>query len=527
MKRIFRSIKDRYPVFVIFLIWGTLTLLNMKVYWMLVDDAGNVIFSRTLFEKISSLNIVGVISQLLEGGGRFRPTYWLYQMCVWIIGRNNYQIWHFVHMLVIGATVIFIYIIIRELTKSKIISLFAGLFYLLTPLNTENILRIGPQEPLLTMLLSILFYLIIRSKNNMLAIVVLVLAIFTKETSVAIFPAIFLYYLYCRRSPLIKNKTQGLYLFISICISAAVLVLVTFLRRGGYSTNYYFDMSMITHNFIVFVKDLDTRTLHLMPLAVLTYVVRLLLKLIKQKKIISSKEDVFQLMSFVWFVSFLIIQLPWEYPLTRYLMPALTFLTIFMFLEISNLLSLLGRSIVYKWYVGKFRFLILISAIYILVIWLIGTLFRETSQANYYKAFVVMSRLPKNTIIFMNMYENDGTIELVYETEVHLAEFWNRGDIKVKYLDLQNLPNAPFVVADSDQFIRRYSYGELTKIFGNPMYEVKNISEGIVITTPPELIKQSIKKIFLYVVKRNRITHDGIYTSYYVYNNWNFFNYEK
>jgi len=491
---------------------------------MLVDDGEGVIFVKTLFEKISHLNISGFVSQLFETNGRFRPVYWLYQTIVWLVGKNNYQIHHLMHMLVIGITVLFIYLLIKQLTKSRLASFFGALMFLLIPLNTENIMRLGPQEPLMTMFFSVFFYLIVKTKKIFLPCLMLLFVIFTKETALAIFPVIFIYFLYRRNKLLIKNKRQSLYLFITILVSTATVLLITLLRRSGYSTNYNFEISMLFDNLSTYFGELKNNTLYIFPIVTIVYIIRICLSIVRKQKVFDSKLSFFEFLFFLGFVSFLIIQLPWGFALTRYLMPTVFFLMVFSFIELWNISILLSKFKFIHKHKRALVLLIAVFGIYTSLIWGLEIVSKENSSVSYYDAFKKMSSYPEGTILLMNMQKVENTVELVYETQIQLVEFWNRSDIKVDYLDLQNLSKGKYIVVDSDRFLRGYPQDELNTFFEDKFATVSNTSRGIIITTPLELIKQIIHKTIDYLVLKRDFTTDGIYTYYYVYNNWYFYN---
>jgi hypothetical protein len=490
---------------------------------MLVDDGEGVVFARTLFEKISSLNFVGFFSQLLETNGRFRPVYWFYQMVVWFVGRNSYQFHHFAHMLVIGTGMLFVYLIVRQLTNSRWLSFFASLFFLLTPLNTENLFRLGPQEPLMLVFLGLFFLLLIKGRRLLLPCLVLVLAIFTKETSIAVFPILFFYYVYGRQSNIVKNKKQGLYIWITVCVSVLVMILTTLLQRGGYSTNYSFNTVAILDNMTIYFKELTDNTSLIFPLIPFIYIVRIGVGLIKKRNIFDSKLDLFEFVFFAGFILFLGIQLPWKYALVRYLMPAGYFLILFSFIEIYSSLKILRK---FKFVKNHKRILIVfltLIAFYAFALMGLDVVLKASSSVSNYGAFKRMAEYPKNTILLMNMREGESTMELVYETQVHLSEFWGRGDIKVEYLDWQNLPTGKYIIADSDQFPRAVPRAELNKRFNNKFTFVDNNSRRLVLTTPLELIKQAVKKVVQYLIYKKQITGDGIYAYYSNYSSWYFF----
>ena len=525
MNKLFSFLKSNLPIFILFLVWLPITFFNTKIYWMLVDDGWDVVFSRTLFEKLSSINLAGFVSQLLETGGRFRPVYWMYHMWVWLIGGNSYQFHHFAHMLVIGITVLFIYLIIKELTHSKYVSFFAALFYLLTPLNTENVFRLGPQEPLLAMFLGITFYLVIKGQKIFLPCLIVILAIFSKETAVAILPVLFFYYIYGKKNKLVGNKKQSSYLWTTACISSVVLILTTFLRRGGYSSNYSFDLSMWFDTLLIYIKELSNNTLYIFPLFSIIYLTRTVARLFKRQKMIASKLDLFEFLFFAGFFCFLVIQLPWKYALTRYLMPSIFFLTLFIFTEVYIVHRLLSRIKLSRQYRQVFKYLLVFAGIYISLIWGIVLIYKEAAYSPLLSpgVFAKMAGYPKNTTILMNMLEGEATIELVYETQAILSEFWGRSDLKVEYLDVQNLPKNNHVVVDSDQFLRKYPTETVDTLYKSEFTSIQGVSRGLVMTTPLGLIKQSMKKLIDLILYGYRLNSNGLYTFYYNAINWDFY----
>lgn len=492
-----------------------------------MDDGWDIVFVRTLFEKLSNLNLSGFISQLLEIGGRFRPIYWFYHTWVWLIGGNSFQFHHFAHMIVIGVAVLFIYLTLHELTKSKPISLFAALFYFFVPLNTENIMRLGPQEPLIAMFFAIFFYLLVKTKKVFLPCLMIVFAVFTKETALALVPIFFFYYLYQKRHSTKNEAGISLKFFATIVISSVIMILVTFLRRSGYSTNYSFDIQMMIENLYIYFKELSIGTSLVFPTIPSIYLIRTLYKFIKKQKLFETKIDLFEFMFFGGFLCFLAIQLPWAYALTRYLMPAIFFLTLFMFLEVYAITQFIKK---FK-FINKHKKVVLVLSLmatfYALSLWGLDVVLKEKSSLSTQKVFEKLAVLPKNTILLMNMPEGEGTIELVDEVQLHLSEFWNRGDIKSRYLDLDNLPKEKFVVVDSSHFPRRYSKEELEKIFGEKSFSSEETIKRLVLTTPVELIKQSIKKTVVMLVNKGKFDSEGLYTRYDSFNNWYFYHGQK
>lgn len=524
MKKLLEFFKKYWAYMFLFAAWLPITFYNTKIYWMLVDDGYDVVFSRTLFEKLTSLNIAGFFSQLLEAGGRFRPVYWIYHMLVWVIGRNSFQFHHLVHMLVIGLTIYFIYRILHKLTESKTISFFGAITYLLIPINSENILRLGPQEPLVALFLSIFFYLIIEGKRKILPILFLFLAIFTKETSVAILPVVILYYLLSKTIKSSKIKTLSIYSVVSVCVFSLLIILITAINRSGYSTNYRLDSTLIIGNFTRYVKEMSIGTLYILPLMSVSYLSRNLYSYIKSKKFFLKKVDLFETLFLFGFISFFLVQLPWKYVIMRYLMPTMFFVIIFVFLEIYQLGYVIGNFWPIKLYKKQISTLLIGIGFFMFAIWGVQLLDKQISNISHYSMFREMSKLPKNTVVFMNMVEGESTVELVYETQVILDEFWERPDIKVEYLDLQKIPESRYSLVDSDIFYRKYTKEEIDSFYIEPSAQTNIKTRSFILTTPPELVKQTVKKMFKLVFYKDKPTFDGIYTFYYYDVHWYFYN---
>jgi len=521
MNKIFNFFKVNLAILLMVSAWIIVTIFNLRIYWMLVDDGWDVVFSRTLFEKISKFNFAGFFSQLviLENEGRFRPVYWFYQTTVWIIGKDSPQFQHFAHMLVIGLTVFVIYLIMNELTRSKLVSFFGSISYLLIPTNTENIFRLGPQEPLLVLFLSLIFYLLISNKKVFLSCLILVLCIFTKETSVAILPVLFLYYFLGKNQKFIKNKKQGFYLWFFVCISSMLLILVTSLTRSGYATNYYFSLPMILYNLTIYLKALSKDTLFVFPIFFMIFCLRITLGLFKKKNILPTKLDFFEFLFSLGFICFLLIQLPWKYPIPRYLMPGVFFVIIFLYLEIYRDIILLTKINLIKNNKRILLVSLIIVATCICFLWGFQLISKEASSVSYYEAFNKMAGYPINTTILINTPKGENS----YEIQIQLSEFWNRTDLKVGCLDLQNLPEGNYVVVDADQLLRNYPHNKLNSLFQNEPETIKNFSRVLLITTPSDLIEQSIKKLADYLINRKPFTSTVLYTYYYNYNNWYFY----
>ncbi len=119
----------------------------------------------------------------------------------------------------------------------------------------------------------------------------------------------------------------------------------------------------------------------------------------------------------------------------------------------------------------------------------------------------------KATIYYLR---DDSTWELVVETDIHLDLFYNRSDIEVSYLDLDNLSEKQHAIVGTSMIREQYLSELVGKSINNYKKEEDAVYEKkfLILTTPLNLIKQSIKKAAQFVVYRKPITPDGIYTYY-------------
>lgn len=508
-----KFLKRNWPLIILFLVLAIITIFNIKIYWALVDDGWEVIFAKNLFIKLTTLNIAGFFSSLSEGDGRIRIVFWLYRIILWIVGGTNPQIYHLANMLVIGATMLFIFLIIKKISKSNLLSFLGAIFYLLVPTNTENIIRIGTAEPLLVLLLSIFFYLVLEKKKILLPCVVLFLAILSKETVVfAILPVLFAYYFLSN-----KNK-QSFILWLCVSISAVLMVLVSLLQRHGYSTNYVFDLPMFTNNFLIYAKDITKNTLLILPISFITFYYSLFSKLFKSKKIKLSETDKLEIIFSLGFVSFLAVQLPWKFAVSRYLMPEVFFAIIFLSLEIKRIYINLFKSDFFKkkrWFLptlATITFIFFLSWGYRLVV-------TEKSVISNYPVFEKMSKLPKNTTILLTITAG-GEYEEEIRTQLH--EFWGRGDLDVGVLNLNQLPKNNYIVISSDSWTEKYEESELKAVAKNKE-EYKSEETQLMFVTPDELLRCGAKAIVPILISRKQTETCNLYFYNKVQNNWYFY----
>ncbi len=516
---VLRKFKEHWPFLIIFLVWTTVSIFNVKIYWALIDDGWEVTFAKNLFDKLTTLNLSGFASTLSEGDGRLRIVFWIYRIFLWIIGGHNPQIYHLANMLVIGATVLYIYLVVEKITKSKILSIFGAIFYLIIPTNTENIIRIGTAEPLLVLLLSMVFYLMVQNRKILLSCIFLLLAIFSKETAVfALFPVIFTYYILSKKYKFVKNKKLSFVLWLCVAVSVILVVVISLLQRRGYSTNYVFDLPMFAGNLLIYIKDLTKNTLFVLPILFATFYSKLIYDIFKNKKFNLSETDFFELIFSLGFICFLIVQLPWKYAVSRYLMPEVYFAIVFMTIEIYRIYQYFNKTKLFnrkRWILSLFYSVLIIS----FLSWGYRLIVSEREVQSNYLAFKNMSKFPKGTTLLLNI-TNGGEFE--EEIKTQLNEFWGRRDMNVGVLDLSKKLPDNYIVINSNQWQGSCSRKELESKYKN-ISNVVTEHQYLVIATPDEAVRCFVKTVAPFLIERKSSGFCNLYSYLQVQNSWEFY----
>ncbi len=495
--------------------------LNIKFWW--VDDGQSILVAQKLISSITSLNFQGLNFVLLEKGGRFRIIYWMYQTLVYIIGGTNPLIHFIIHFLIILVTSIYIFEIVRNISKSNFAGFFAGALYILTPINTENLYRLGPIGPILALFIVASLYYLIRNRIG-LAVLFLFLTIFAKETGFVVWLPILGAYLLKR----IIYKTRDLnfekYCFWGFIFFSLVLINTTF-RRSGYSTYYVLNPERMISNFGSYIDIINKGFAPLLGLFILTVIFRILLsirfKKIKKDGLDFIEEGIFLILPLL----FIVVQSPWEFVLDRYLMPATAGLVIFLGIELAKISRFIST---YHLNIRRIAGLMLISYFVVMVGGNAIRIYRQGERVAFTTNFIqelffyLSKSVPKDGVVLYNFLKGDSTQELVVETGMHLDLFYNRSDIKVSYLDLKSLSNNQYVIVGTPMIREQYPRELIEKSIKNYRKEENIVYEEkfLIVTTPFNLIKQTIKKVVQFVVYRKPITPDGIYTYYISRDYW-------
>jgi hypothetical protein len=225
------------------------------------------------------------------------------------------------------------------------------------------------------------------------------------------------------------------------------------------------------------------------------------------------KQGVFVIL----FLIFVVVQSPWIFVLDRYLMPATIGIVIFIGLEIAGIrdMLLIQKNRWTPWLAITFSaFLLIFIIVNTIQIYNYGEGYVHQTRFIQYLYSDLAKSVPPNGIVLMNFLKGDSTAELVSETGIHLDLLYHRPDIQVGYLNLDNLPKGDFIIVGTFQIRAEYPRQAVEESIGKYRKDESLVLEDryFVLTTPIELFKQVIKKLYKLVVLKMPFTSDGIYT---------------
>ena len=510
--------------FILFLILAILFLPILEIKFSWIDDAKDILVSRQVAESLKNFNPDGLKTIFFEGNGRLRVVYWFYQTFEYLIGGTNATIHFAIHIFVILATSLFIFETVRVITNSKFAGFFSGALYLLVPINTENIFRLGPVEPILALFSSASLYFLFKNKLS-LSVVFLFLAAYSKETGFVLWLPILLAYvlerfLYKKRNVLFEKYCLWGFIFLFPVVVSSLL------RRTGYSTNYEFVVVEMAKRLFSYIDMLLKSFAPFLGIFVITYLTRLIWFMKKHTDKKYGLRFIAQGIFIGIFLVFVSVQAPWKYVLERYMMPATIGLVVFLGIELAQLNKLVNKN----WSIRKIATLIFIG--YFLIACM-GNLVRvfilgqrvayETNSIHSMVSYVARNS-PENSKVVFNFITGESTIELVNGSRHLLTELYSRHDIATGYLNIDLIgPDTSFIIGRTG--IRaQYSEADLEDKISYSSKDVLFREKRFpVITTPDNLVKQLIKKVYRKVRYEEDLTLDGIYTQYIAVSRWYFY----
>lgn len=448
--------------------------------------------------------------------------YWFYQMFISTIGKANPTIYFVFHFLIIFGTSIYIYKIVKYLSKSQFAGFLAGSFYILAPVNTENIYRLGPVEPILALFIAASLYYLLE-KRAVRSILFLLLATFTKEAGFVTWLPVGAVYIYRRIIDKKRDLNFERYSLWGLAFLVPVL-LNTLLRRSGYSSNYVFNLGQIISNFTGYIKLTADGFPFLFWVLLLSYLIRLAVYYRKHELARRELGVLYQAAFLALFFVFVVVISPWDHFLLRYLMPSTVGLVIFMGLEIAAV-----RSILEEYKFQKIKILAVIFSFY-LILFFSGSMVRTYIYGLRYARETIFvqsvfkdlaENVPKDGLVLFNFPDIETNREYVVEAAMQFGWFYHRPDIRVDYLNLNKLPKRNFTIVGVTIVNSTYSREDIEKII-----HVYRVEESVpqkkvylVLTTPTNMIKQTVRKLYQLVIDKTPFSGTGIFT-YYVSNDY-------
>lgn len=330
---------------------------SLSMPWSLIDD-GEVL-------RVARLMSEGDWRFLEEDSGRFRPAYWLFHWFRYELFAASAFAWHLSQVCLHVIIVLLIFAIVQDLTASRNCALLSGLLFILVS-SVENLYRLGCPEPQVALCQTGSLYLLLRSRHYLSrtahskvglylgsAIVLLGLGYLAKETSFVLVPvaASMLCLTHIgEKSPWAPGwrKITAIYLGANLAFTAGTrgaLYLVGGIR--GYSLNYDIAAPQILASLRAHLYMLSVNGGLLLAVILTSFLVRLTYHLYKQRSLSLSLQ--WQMVMLVWFLSGIAVQLPWRWPLWRYLLPYWIGGSVFLGMELYEMLRLLRDTYAEGW----------------------------------------------------------------------------------------------------------------------------------------------------------------------------------
>lgn len=436
---------------------------NIKFSW--IDDGYNLLISQKLIGALKHVDYKTLIGLFFETeNGRFRPLYWIWQSVFFLIGGLNPAIHYLLHSIFIFITSLYLYKTVFFLSKSKISGLFSAALFLTNSFNSENWYRLGPQEPILGFLLVTSIYFLLR-KDPFKAVFLLILTLFSKETSIIIIPATVI--LYLGKKIILKRDNQIVKKYLLYGVLVGILIIYFTSRlKGGYSDSYLFNLNTIKNNFLFYFRICLIKFFPFIQIFTFSFILRYTYLLVSKGKKRLDSIFIYQLFFFAIFLGFLLIQSPWQFTLFRYLLPASIGLLIFSGLELSNLKQYLLKSNKLIQVLSLIIFLTLTFKFLSINLTTLSIEAKNYAQTttHFQKMIEYLSvSSQKKQKIFFNLKRAESTIEIFKESKIYMNLLNNRGDIIINYYDLRLNTLDNYYVISGSLFLPQYKEEQIQR----------------------------------------------------------------
>lgn len=449
----FGLIKNNLPlIFIVSVIYFLYISIFIKPwnfkYFSLVDDGQVVIQSSNYFEDcIYHLKCSKFVDQTFEfGTSRLRPSYWLINNINYELFGKNPVLHHIYRAYIVGYIgVLLLTLFLLNFGLAWPLVIIFSTFYYTTYSFSENIIRLGTNEPYQVLFLGIfsILYLTRQKVENLnrwylfFLVVILVWTLAIKENNIAILPAIFLTEFVIKRANILKNS------FIYLLTIPSVIIVVLILTKRFLPSTISFDIPNYVSNYVTSPFDILSNIIATTNLLFNTLSPFLKLGLLltplmliseENRKIILNKDAIYWFFCSIFFIGILF---PWKYVLDRYQLVGIFCLTLLLGVIFDRLYVFIRNNLLH---LGKGDKLLLTSFNILVFIVLAnlysrGLPFNLAKTINYSNWFSVFTHFESDQINGIAKYNADGVSinginnlndwELLYELPVHLSYLYD------------------------------------------------------------------------------------------------------
>lgn len=507
---------------------------SLFVIWAFVDDGHSFWVSQKMTSALLSGDVPLFVRQIIEPElGILRPFYWIYQWFTFIVAGRSHFLHHLIHFGVFILSSFLLFKIVKLISKSLNAAFLSGLFFVVNLINIENWYRLGPQEPLLVLLQITSIYCLLKSPRViyfLLSLIFLLFFYFTKAISLAFIPISFFIWLTVSLTEKEKLSPQNfknrflIYFLANVVFGtlARGLNVMLGIPPGSYASFYKPNLPRMISNSLLYVKHIVGVYDPLFSFACLTFSIRFFSSL-KNRLLRLDRVLLWQITFLVWLASFILIQSPWEFVLSRYFLPASIGLAVFLGIEYSHLFEFLDNILRNRSFPKDLKLFCKSLKVILIILFVIVFIYNGIAIGNYIQSVVsdfdeqmltfLAEKTPRNGNIYFNFVGGDANLELYYEIPLHLKLFYDREDIEFAHLDFNE--KEKFNLGDiivSGNGVPAYSEEEIATYSG--ILRIKHFRRKVsnLVTIRPMNI---IKRLILF---QNPLI--GLYSLSHNYYNW-------
>lgn len=394
-----------------------------------------------------------------EFEGRFRPMYWIpFTITYMLFGAT--PIWFFIgNTLTLIVTTAGLIFLVHCLSSNKFLSWATGLLFVLSGPVIETFFTLSKGEPSqgMFMVLSLVVlapYLRIRGRSKRVGLVVLssfllLLAHFSKETSLVVLAISPVWYLASRFQPHAKIDQQDLALRMAYLFSSVISVAVYFILRsyfvpghitaGSYTGRFHFDAGQLLASLIRWLGWLIRDYFYLLPLL---FVVLLAFSVFRR---LSYGKLLFE--SLVWMMAWVGLFLPWYFMSEYYMFPFTLGAAVFGATLLETTVGYVRKSSSWRGWITR---VLMGLAILLLVTTQVNNISNGRIQLTVDKANAelldFLRIIPPGSVVWVNLQDPS---EYYYKLLDYLNTFWGRSDLVILPFSFHetNVPGNYYIIA--------------------------------------------------------------------------------